>query len=127
MQQKRVQQLKELAVQRGLPLMDNPSHIVPILVGDPVKCRELTDGLLKNHGIYLQPINYPTVAKGTERVRITPGPLHNDEDLLALVDALEFEWKRLGLNFVRTQTSRKVFANAENTNVCPHQLRATAA
>jgi 5-aminolevulinate synthase len=80
--------------------MDNPSHIVPILVGDPVKCRELTDALLKNHGIYLQPINYPTVSRGTERVRITPGPLHSESDLRALVDALEFEWKRLGLGFV---------------------------
>lgn len=100
LQQKRVQQLKTLMTERGLPLMDNPSHIVPILVGDPVKCRELTDALLKNHGIYLQPINYPTVSRGTERVRITPGPLHSESDLKALVDALEFEWKRLGLGFV---------------------------
>ena len=100
MQQKRVKQLKGLLMKRGLPLMDNPSHIVPILVGDPVKCRELTDALLKNHGIYLQPINYPTVSRGTERVRITPGPLHSEADLEALVDALEFEWKRLGLGFV---------------------------
>ena len=107
MQQKRVSQLKALVAARGLPLMDNPSHIVPILVGDPVKCRQLTDSLLTNHGIYLQPINYPTVAKGTERVRITPGPLHKESDLVALVDALEYEWKRLGLTFTSQATHSK--------------------
>ena len=101
MQQKRVRQLKAIVSARGLPLLDNPSHIVPIIVGDAVKCRQLTDSLLQNHGIYLQPINYPTVAKGTERVRITPGPLHTEDDLVYLVDALEFEWKRLGLSFIR--------------------------
>jgi 5-aminolevulinate synthase len=129
MQRKRVEQLKKLAVQRGLPLMDNPSHIVPILVGDPVKCRELTDGLLKNHGIYLQPINYPTVAKGTERIRITPGPLHTEEDLLALVDALEFEWKRLGLNLVQQRSDKKIFIPEQliDSTVCPHSLRANLA
>lgn len=108
MQQRRVAQLKALAAARGLPLMDNPSHIVPILVGDPVKCRQLTDALLTNHGIYLQPINYPTVAKGTERVRITPGPLHKESDLVALVDALEYEWKRLGLTFTTQAITNKV-------------------
>lgn len=100
MQKTRVNQLKALIISRGLPLISNPSHIVPLLVGDPIKCRELTDALLQNHGIYLQPINYPTVARGSERVRITPGPLHTESDLVALVEALEFEWRRLGLNFV---------------------------
>jgi len=108
MQQKRVRQLKALASSRGLPVMDNPSHIVPIIVGDAVKCRQLTDSLLENHGIYLQPINYPTVAKGTERVRITPGPLHTEQDLVDLVDALEYEWKRLGLTFVKVAKHQKV-------------------
>jgi 5-aminolevulinate synthase len=100
LQQARVRQLKVIAASRGLPVMDNPSHIVPIIVGDAIKCRELTDSLLQTHGIYLQPINYPTVARGTERIRITPGPLHTEEDLVYLVDALEFEWKRLGLPFI---------------------------
>ena len=101
MQKTRVKQLKSLLASRGLPLIGNPSHIVPVLVGDPVKCRELTDALLQNHGIYLQPINYPTVARGAERVRITPGPLHTEKDLVLLVDALEFEWRRLGLTFLK--------------------------
>jgi 5-aminolevulinate synthase len=111
MQRKRVSQLKALATSRGLPVMDNPSHIVPIMVGDPVKCRDLTDSLLHNHGIYLQPINYPTVAKGSERVRITPGPLHTEADLVCLVDALEFEWKRLGLEFTNeaSKNTKKYF------------------
>ena len=108
MQQKRVRQLKALLAARGLPLMDNPSHIVPVLVGDPVKCRQLTDSLLQNHGVYLQPINYPTVAKGTERVRITPGPLHTEEDLAVLVDALEYEWKRLSLPFIPHQSTKRI-------------------
>lgn len=111
MQQLRVRQLKALLADRGLPLMDNPSHIVPVLVGDPVKCRELTDSLLQNHGVYLQPINYPTVSRGTERVRITPGPLHSEADLVVLVDALESEWKRLGLPFV-PKTKHVVAGNA---------------
>jgi 5-aminolevulinate synthase len=93
--------------------MDNSSHIVPLLVGDPVKCRELTDSLLQTHGIYLQPINYPTVARGTERVRITPGPLHSEADLVVLVDALESEWKRLDLPFV----SRSKLAITKNASV----------
>ena len=108
LQQLRAKQLKALVADRGLPLLDNPSHIVPVLVGDPIKCRQLTDSLLKNHGIYLQPINYPTVAKGTERIRITPGPLHTESDLIRLVDALEYEWKRLDLTFT---FSTKAFAN----------------
>ena len=99
MQQVRARQLKALLRDRGLPLMDNPSHIVPVLVGDAIKCRQLTDALLKTHGLYLQPINYPTVATGTERIRVTPGPLHTEADLVALVDALEYEWRRLELPF----------------------------
>ncbi len=129
MQQTRVSQLKALASARGLPVMHNPSHIVPIMVGDPIKCRELTDSLLHNHGIYLQPINFPTVAKGTERVRITPGPLHTEDDLLALVDALEYEWKRLGLTFTAERNATadmRLPFQTKSTSEVQQQYRAVA-
>jgi 5-aminolevulinate synthase len=74
--------------------MPNPSHIVPIPVGDPVKCRFLSDTLLEEFGIYIQPINYPTVPKGTERLRITPSPVHSEADLDHLVGALIELWHR---------------------------------
>ena len=81
----------------GLPVMRNETHIVPVFVGDPDKCKEATDLLLADHGIYIQPINYPTVAKGTERLRITPTPHHDDELIRQLVAALVDVWARLGL------------------------------
>lgn len=81
-----------------LPHLDNPSHIVPVMVGDPFKAKFLSDTLLENHGIYVQPINYPTVPKGTERLRITPSPLHTDEDINRLVAALSDLWSQCALN-----------------------------
>ena len=72
--------------------MANPSHIVPVMVGDPVHCKALTDALLDRHGIYVQPINYPTVAKGGERIRLTPSPQHTDAQMDALVSALSELW-----------------------------------
>lgn len=80
-QRRAVSTLKTRAENFQLPVMDNLSHITPIYVGDPQKCKQLTDSLLYNHGVYIQPINYPTVPRGTERIRITPGPLHSEEDL----------------------------------------------
>lgn len=93
LQQLRAAQLKAKLLARGFPVLPGPSHIVPVLVGDPVRTKALTDSLLCKHGIYLQPINYPTVPRGTERIRVTPGPLHSEQDLDDLVDALEMEWK----------------------------------
>jgi 5-aminolevulinate synthase len=90
--QERVQALKMLLKARRLPVMDNPSHIVPVMVGCPVHCKAVTDALLDQFGIYVQPINYPTVSKGTERMRLTPSPAHTDEQMAALVDALEELW-----------------------------------
>jgi 5-aminolevulinate synthase len=74
--------------------MDNPSHIVPVLVGDPVHCKAVTDTLMARYGIYVQPINYPTVAKGTERIRLTPTPLHTDEHMDWLISSLSALWAK---------------------------------
>ncbi len=81
----------------GIPTMANPSHIVPVMVGDPVKCKRITDWLMETHGIYVQPINYPTVPKGTERLRITPSPVHSDADIDRLVSALSEIWSQCAL------------------------------
>ena len=85
----------------GLPVMDNPSHIVPLLVGDPVLTKKITDALLERFAIYVQPINYPTVARGRERLRITPTPHHTDADIAHLVASLGTLWRELGLPFER--------------------------
>jgi 5-aminolevulinate synthase len=88
----RVRTLKGLMKQAGLPVMENPSHIVPVMVGDPVHCKAVTDTLLTHYGIYVQPINYPTVPRGTERMRFTPSPVHTDAQMAALIAALEELW-----------------------------------
>jgi 5-aminolevulinate synthase len=87
----------------GLPVLDNPSHIVPVMVRDAAKCRAASDLLLRRHGIYIQPINYPTVAKGTERLRITPTPRHDEQQVAALVEALVDVWKTLDLPLQEAQ------------------------
>jgi len=74
---------------RRLPVLNNPSHIVPVMVGCPVRCKAMTDALLHRYGIYVQPINYPTVSRGTERMRLTPSPAHSDEHIANLVHSLD--------------------------------------
>jgi len=93
--QARAAELKQLLRARKLPLMESPTHVVPVYVGDPVQCKNLTDLLLKDYSIYVQPINYPTVPRGTERIRLTPSPLHDSADLEALVEALDILWQEM--------------------------------
>jgi 5-aminolevulinate synthase len=96
-QQERVATLRRLLDEHRVPHHDNPSHIVPVMVGDPLQCKQITDRLMAQYGIYVQPINYPTVPRGTERLRITPSPLHSDADIAHLVASLSAIWSELSL------------------------------
>jgi 5-aminolevulinate synthase len=95
--QERAARVKSVLNAAGLPVMPSETHIVPLMVGDPEKCKEASDLLLAEHGIYAQPINYPTVPRGTERLRITPTPSHDDKLIDALAEALVDTWGRVGL------------------------------
>src|SRR5580765_6079595 len=97
--QDRAARVKAVLNAAGLPVMQNDTHIVPIFVGNAERCKQASDLLLEHHGIYIQPINYPTVARGAERLRITPSPLHTDAHIAELVDALVDVWKTLKIPF----------------------------
>lgn len=98
LQQTQAQILKDRLKALGLPIIDHGSHIVPLHVGDPVKCKMLSDRLLEDYGIYAQPINFPTVPRGTERLRFTPSPVHGPKEIDALVSALDELWSQCALN-----------------------------
>ena len=99
-QTRKVRYLREKLDQHNIPHLSNPSHIVPVMIKDPIKCKMISDILMEKYGIYVQPINYPTVPKGTERLRITPSPVHSFSDIDFLVNAMNELWSQCALSRV---------------------------
>jgi len=100
--QRNARLMKDMLAQAGIPVLENDTNIVPIMVGDPVKCKHASDILLEEYQMYVQPINYPTVRKGTERLRVTPTPFHTAEMMQAFCDALVDIFARLDISYGAT-------------------------
>ncbi|MDR1827144.1 MAG: 5-aminolevulinate synthase [Methylobacteriaceae bacterium] len=98
-QQAKVRRVKEAFAARGLPVLPTNTHIIPVLIGNAELCKAASDRLLERHDIYIQPINYPTVPRGQERLRLTPGPFHTEEQIVALTEAMVEVWQALGLPY----------------------------
>ena len=109
-QQEQASKLKKMFAEAGLPAMPSTTHIVPVMVGDALKCSEISWTLLQEHNLYIQPINYPTVPRGTERLRITPGPLHTDE-MLQELSALRDVFYRINPPSLHQETDKTAIAN----------------
>jgi 5-aminolevulinate synthase len=118
--QRQARMTKHALIAAGLPVLDNPSHIVPVMVRNAELCKAASDLLLERHGIYIQPINYPTVARGTERLRITPSPMHSDAHIAELVDALVDVWKTLEIPFAPVQSAEIVEFPARTDTRCTY-------
>lgn len=114
--QERSHTLKQMLEDAGLPVVWGDSHIVPLMVNDPALCKEASDILLEEFGIYVQPINYPTVPQGEERLRFTPSPLHTEELMQHLVSSLETVWDRLGLP-KRAKTMKTIPVTADELDI----------
>ncbi len=110
----------------GLPVLENPSHIVPLMVRDAKKCRAASELLMRRHEIYIQPINYPTVAKGTERLRITPTPRHTEAQVARLVEALVDVWTTLGLPFEESRVVPLRRPGADDANCAYPEMKKAA-
>jgi 5-aminolevulinate synthase len=119
--QERASRLKRLLKEAGLPVMPSSSHIVPVLVGCPLRAKEMTDRLMLEHGIYVQPINYPTVPKGTERLRLTPSPAHTDQIMDELVSALVIVWRATRQHTVQ-KAPKAVLSKQSAVGVKPTRL-----
>src|SRR5437660_2742170 len=118
--QRQARTTKHALTAAGLPVLDNPSHIVPVMVRDAELCKAASDLLLERHGIYIQPINYPTVARGSERLRITPSPMHSDAHIAELVEAMVDVWKTLKIPFAPVQSAEIVEFPGRNDARCTY-------